>query len=238
MTKRILEHIENASEKGEKLLAILIDPDKSSTAEIPSISARIDKLKADFIFVGGSEVRDGLTDSFIKNLKTQTQLPIVLFPGDFSQLTNRADGLLFLSLLSGRNPEYLIEQQIKSVPFLKNANLEIIPTGYILLDGGNQSSVLKISKTTPISQEDPQLAIDTSVAGMYKGKKLIYLEAGSGATTSVNPDIISKVKAHISIPLIVGGGIRTKEQLQHAYDHGADIVVIGTAFENNTLTKL
>lgn len=235
MTKHILEHIENASKKGGGLLAILIDPDKSSIADIPSISARVDKLRADFIFVGGSEVMNGLTDSFIKNLKTHTKLPIVLFPGDYSQLTNRADALLFLSLLSGRNPEYLIEQQIKSVPFLKNANLEIIPTGYILVDGGTQSSVLKISKTTPIPQEDVQLVVDTAVAGMYKGKKLIYLEAGSGATTPVNPDIISKVKARISIPLIVGGGIRSREQLQVAFDHGADIVVIGTAFENNTL---
>ena len=234
MTKQILEHILNTSEKGEKLLAILIDPDKSFIDDIPSISTRIDKLNADFIFVGGSEVRNGLTDSFIKNLKTHTPLPIVLFPGDYSQLTNRADGLLFLSLLSGRNPEYLIEQQIKSVPFLKNADLEIIPTGYILLDGGTQSSVLKISKTTPIAQENIELVVDTAVAGMYKGKKLIYLEAGSGATTPVNLNIISKVKAHISIPLIVGGGICSNEQLQHAYDHGADIVVIGTAFENNT----
>lgn len=234
MTRQILEHIQNTSEKGGKLLAILIDPDKSFVDDIPSISTRIDKLNADFIFVGGSEVRNGLTDSFIKNLKTHTPLPIVLFPGDYSQLTNRADGLLFLSLLSGRNPEYLIEQQIKSVPFLKNADLEIIPTGYILLDGGTQSSVLKISKTTPIAQENIELVVDTAVAGMYKGKKLIYLEAGSGATTPVNLNIISKVKAHISIPLIVGGGICSNEQLQHAYDHGADIVVIGTAFENNT----
>ena len=234
MTRQILEHIQNTSEKGGKLLAILIDPDKSFVDDIPSISTRIDKLNADFIFVGGSEVRNGLTDSFIKNLKTHTPLPIVLFPGDYSQLTNRADGLLFLSLLSGRNPEYLIEQQIKSVPFLKNADLEIIPTGYILLDGGTQSSVLKISKTTPIAQENIELVVDTAVAGMYKGKKLIYLEAGSGATTPVNLNIISKVKAHISNPLIVGGGICSNEQLQHAYDHGADIVVIGTAFENNT----
>jgi putative glycerol-1-phosphate prenyltransferase len=195
-------------------------------------------LNTDYIFIGGSTVKNGLTDAFIKNLKLHTLLPIVLFPGDFSQLTKRADALLFLSLLSGRNPEYLIEQQIKSVPFLKNTDLEIIPTGYILLDGGTQSSVLKISKTKPIPQENTELAVDTALAGMYKGKKLIYLEAGSGATKPVNGEIISKVKTHISVPVIVGGGICSRKQLHYAYDHGADLVVIGTAFENNTLNLL
>ena len=235
MTRSILANILKATKLGQKLLAILIDPDKTGIKEIPSITHRIDQLKADFIFVGGSLVKNGLTDSFVQSLKRNTTLPIVLFPGDYSQLSNNADALLFLSLLSGRNPEYLIEQQIKSVPFLKNSKLEIIPTGYILLDGGTESSVLKISKTKPIPQDNTTLAIDTAVAGMYKGKQLIYLEAGSGATIPVTAEIISKVKAHISIPLIVGGGIRSKEQLNQAYNNGADIVVIGTAFENKTL---
>jgi putative glycerol-1-phosphate prenyltransferase len=136
-------------------------------------------------------------------------------------------------VLSGRNPEYLIEQQIKSVPFLKNSPLEIISTGYILIDGGTNSSVFKTSNTKPILQENIQLAVDTAVAGMYKGKQLIYLEAGSGAKFPVNSQLISAVKKHISIPLIVGGGIKTKEQLNNAYANGADLVVVGTAFENN-----
>ena len=143
--------------------------------------------------------------------------------------------MLFLSLLSGRNPEYLIEQQIKAVPFLKNSNLEIIPTGYILIDGGTNSSVLKVSKTTPIPQNNIDLAISTSVAGMYKGKQLIYLEAGSGAKNSVNSAMIREVKNQLNIPLIVGGGIRTKEQLKNVYNCGADLAVIGTAFENNEI---
>lgn len=233
MTKSIIAHINEASEKGEKLLAILLDPDKTTVEEIPTISKRLEKFNANFIFVGGSFVENGVTSIFVKSLKQYTKTPIVLFPGDYSQLTNNADALLFLSLLSGRNLEYLIEQQIKAVPFLKNSTLEIIPTGYILIDGDTNTSVLKISKTTPIAQDNIELAVSTAVAGMYKGKKLIYLEAGSGAKTPVNSHLISAVKKNISIPLIVGGGIRTKEQLNNAYRNGADLVVIGTAFENN-----
>jgi len=232
MTKTILANIQKASNNGEKLLAILLDPDKTSINEIPSISKRIENLNAHFIFVGGSIVENGATDLFVNKLKKHTQIPVILFPGDYSQVTNYADGLLFLSLLSGRNPEYLIEQQIKSVPFLKNSTLEIIPTGYILIDGGTNSSVLKVSKTTPIPQENIELAVSTAVAGMYKGKQLIYLEAGSGAKNVVNTQLISEVKKNITIPLIVGGGIRSKEQLNNAYNSGADLVVIGTAFEN------
>ena len=232
MIKSILSHIQTASNKGEKLLAILLDPDKSTVEEIPAISKRIEKLNANFIFVGGSVVENGATELFVKNLKKYTLIPVILFPGDYSQVTNYADGLLFLSLLSGRNPEYLIEQQIKSVPFLKNSTLEIIPTGYILIDGGTNSSVLKVSKTTPIPQENIELAVSTAVAGLYKGKQLIYLEAGSGAKTVVNMQLISEVKKNITIPLIVGGGIKSKEQLNNAYKNGADMVVIGTAFEN------
>ena len=233
MTDSILVHIQKSSKKGEKLLAILLDPDKTKLDEISIISKRIENIKANFIFVGGSFVKKGVTGIFVEKLKEHTNIPIVLFPGDYSQVTNNADGLLFLSLLSGRNPEYLIEQQIKAVPFLKDSNLEIIPTGYILIDGGINSSVLKVSKTTAISQNNIQLAIETAVAGMYKGKQLIYLEAGSGAKTVVNEKLISEVKKNISIPLIVGGGIKTKEQLNAAYNNGADLVVIGTAFENN-----
>lgn len=237
MNKSILEFIQKASVKGEKLLAILLDPDKTSLDKLPEITSRIEKLNTNFIFVGGSFVENGITDLFVKKLKKYTKLPIVLFPGDFSQLTNYADALLFLSLLSGRNPEYLIEQQIKSVPFLKNSPLEIIPTGYILIDGGTNSSVFKTSNTIPISQENIALATDTAVAGMYKGKQLIYLEAGSGAKVPVNSKLISEVKKHINIPLIVGGGIKTKEELNKAFANGADLVVVGTAFENNNTFK-
>ncbi len=235
MSKSILNFIQTASQKGEKLLAVLLDPDKTSLEEISAIAERIKKLKTNFIFVGGSFVKNGITKNFVKKLKKYTKLPVILFPGDYSQITNYADGILFLSLLSGRNPEYLIEQQIKAVPFLKNTSLEIIPTGYILIDGGTKSSVLKISNTKPIPQTNIELAVNTAVAGEYKGKQLIYLEAGSGAKNPVNSKLIAKVKQQISIPLIVGGGIKTKKQIQTAFKKGADIVVVGNAFENNIL---
>jgi putative glycerol-1-phosphate prenyltransferase len=141
--------------------------------------------------------------------------------------------VLFLSLLSGRNPEFLIEQQIKSVNFLKRSSLEIIPTGYLLIDGGVETSVQKVSKTTPIPQINLEEILNTSIAAEYLGKQIIYLEAGSGATTPVDAKIIRVVSENTDIPIIVGGGVRTRQQLENAFKNGADLVVIGTAFENN-----
>ncbi|MCL4118038.1 UNVERIFIED_CONTAM: hypothetical protein GTU68_019428 [Idotea baltica] len=199
---------------------------------IVSIAAKIDK-KADFIFVGGSTVENGATEKLVEALKKVTQIPIVLFPGDYTQISNKADAILFLSLISGNNPEYLIHQQVKSIPKLKNSSIEIIPTGYILIDGGVETSVQKVSKTKPIGQSEIEHILNTALAGQYAGKKLIYLEAGSGAKQAVNIEIIKQVKTILDIPLIVGGGIRTKQQLQNAFESGADLVVIGTAFEQD-----
>jgi len=231
--KFILKQIEEAKEKGEKLLAILLDPDKLDTKKVPAIIDKISKSKINFIFVGGSTVKNGVTREFVKEIKRYTEIPIVLFPGDHNQITNFADGILFLSLLSGRNPEYLIEQQIKSVSILQKSDLEIIPTGYILIDGGKETAVQKVSKTQPIAQHKEEEIVQTACAGVYLGKKLIYLEAGSGAKNPVQPEIIDSVKTRIDIPLIVGGGIRSRDQLEQAYKNGADLVVIGTAFEEN-----
>jgi putative glycerol-1-phosphate prenyltransferase len=233
LNRNILEHIRSSKRKKEKLLAILLDPDKLSVNKLPVIISKISSNKVHFIFVGGSSVTNGITEIFVRKIKTLTSIPIVLFPGDFSQLTNNANAVLFLSLLSGRNPEYLVEQQIKSVDFLKNSSLEIIPTGYILIDGGVETSVQKVSNTTPIPQLNLEEILNTSIAGEYLGKQIIYLEAGSGAVTPVDPKIIRSVSENIDIPIIVGGGIRTKQQLRMAFDNGADLVVIGTAFENN-----
>ncbi len=231
--KSILQHIQKAKEKGEKLLAILLDPDKLSPDTIAEIIDQIHHKKVDFLFVGGSVVKKGITTKFVQNLKKISQIPIVIFPGDFEQITQEADAILFLSLLSGRNPEYLIEQQIKSVPAIKNSRLEVISTGYILVDGGKETAVQRVSNTKPISQENSKLIVQTACAGMYAGKQVIYLEAGSGALQPVNPKIIQEVRENITIPIIVGGGIKTKEQLQKAYQNGADLVVIGNGFEEN-----
>ena len=234
MKKHIIEYIKNSKQKGDKLIAVLLDPDKISIDELLSNIIALNKTEVSFIFVGGSTVTNGLTDPFVRQIKKLSSIPVVLFPGDHSQLTEKADAVLFLSLLSGRNPEFLIEQQIKSVNFLKGTSLEIIPTGYLLIEGGIETSVQKVSKTTPISQSNLEEILNTSIAAEYLGKQIIYLEAGSGATTPVNPKIIRSVSENIDIPIIVGGGIRTKQQLENAFDNGADLVVIGTAFENNS----
>jgi len=229
----IYNKIVTSKHKGEKLLAVLLDPDKLKLAEVRKTVKKIDSRRVDFIFVGGSIVKNGDTEVLVKEIKLHSKIPVVLFPGDYNQITNTADGILFLTLLSGRNPEYLIEQQIKSVSSLQKSKLEVISTGYILIDGGVKTAVQKVSNTLPISQTDIEKITNTACAGMYMGNKLIYLEAGSGAKDSVAVNIIRSVKDKINIPLIVGGGIKTKRQLESAYQNGADLVVIGNGFEEN-----
>ncbi|QNJ97256.1 geranylgeranylglyceryl/heptaprenylglyceryl phosphate synthase [Constantimarinum furrinae] len=211
-------------------LAILIDPDKFDIENTATFLRKLPSHTA-MLFVGGSTVPYGMTKDLIDKLKLFTAKPIVLFPGDVSQIVPNADGLLFLSLVSGRNPEYLIGQQIKAVQHLKQTELEVIPTAYLLIDGGNISAVEGVTGTSPMSQNDITGIVDTATASEYLGMKLVYLEAGSGALNPVRSEIIAAVKEAISIPLLVGGGIRTEAQKQAAYDAGADLVVMGTAFE-------
>ncbi len=232
---KILKRIQHAKKAGEKLLAILLDPEKVILDKINETVAGIEALNADFIFVGGSIVPLNKTQVLVEELKKRTSLKIVLFPGDVSQITEQADALLFLSLLSGLNPEYLVSQHIKAVPKLKNSLLEIIPTAYILVDGGTISSVQKQSQTEPLPQKDVSRVVNTALAGQFMGKQLVYLEAGSGAKIPVEASVIKKVSKNLKIPLIVGGGIRTQQQLQTAFNNGADLVVMGTAFEENSL---
>jgi putative glycerol-1-phosphate prenyltransferase len=230
----IYQEIIAAKQANKKLLAVLIDPEKIRLDRMATFFEKVHQSMATHIFVGGSTDKYNATENIVSEIKKHTRLPVILFPGDHTQVTHTADGLLFLSLLSGRNPEYLIEQHIAAVPKLKHTPLEIIPTGYILIDGGVITSVQKTSNTQPISQQQVELIVNTALAGEYAGKKLIYLEAGSGAKIPVHHQITSAVHQEISIPLIVGGGIRTKAQLLQAYNAGADMVVIGTAFEKDT----
>jgi len=232
--KTVYQDILQAKSERKKLLAILLDPDKIKWDELLVLFKKIESSNATHIFVGGSTVEKHLTDKLVEALKSHiSHLPVVLFPGDFTQITDKADAILFLSLLSGRNPEYLIGQHIKSVSVLEKTNLEIIPTSYILVDGGKQTAVSRVSETKPIDQNDVELITNTAKAGEYLGHKLIYLEAGSGANIPVSEKIINNVTKNLSIPLIVGGGIRTQKQMDLAYKNGADLVVIGTAFEEN-----
>jgi putative glycerol-1-phosphate prenyltransferase len=217
----------------KKLLAVLIDPDKMPLASVATFMQYVKATIATHIFVGGSTVDEAVMLPFVQEVKQNTQLPVVLFPGDITQLTDAADALLFLSLISGRNPEYLIEKQVQAVSKLRGANLEVIPTGYMLIENGKETAVQRVSQTKPILRNDIQRIIDTAVAGELLGMALIYLEAGSGALAPVPLEVISKTKSELNIPLIVGGGIRTKKQLKDAYEAGADMVVIGTAFEED-----
>ena len=229
----IYQNILVAKEKGQKLLAVLIDPEKVDSKNLPSFFDKVHQSVATHIFVGGSTDEKNQTEKIVSIIKKTTHLPVILFPGNVNQITNKADGILFLSLISGRNPEYLIEQHVQAASILKKSNLEIIPTGYILIDGKNETAVQIISNTKPISQNNIELIVNTALAGEFSGKKLIYLEAGSGATETINQKIIKKVSKNLSIPLLIGGGICSKKQLDLAYKSGADLVVIGTAFEND-----
>jgi putative glycerol-1-phosphate prenyltransferase len=231
--KSVYTNIVSSVNNGKKLLAILMDPDKVVLQILPRVFEKLNTTSVTHIFVGGSIVEENITDTLVKVIKEQTNLPVLLFPGDVSQITEKADALLFLSLISGRNPEYLINKQVESVSKLRKTNLDVIPTGYILIESGNKSAVQIVSNTQPIGRDNVQHIIDTAKAGELLGMKLIYLEAGSGALHPINKEIISSVKEEIDIPLIVGGGIRTKEQLNNAFRSGADLVVIGTAFEED-----
>lgn len=231
--KNILEHIISNRKKGKKLLAVLIDPDKVSLDTVPHFLTKVNNSLATHIFVGGSSVKTNITEKVVTKIKEYSNLPIVLFPGDTTQITNKADAILFLSLISGRNAEYLIGKHVEAVSELSKIKLEIIPTGYILIENGKQTAVERISNTTPMKRDNLELIKDTAKAGEFLGMKLIYLEAGSGALHPIDPEIISKVKKTLNIPLIVGGGIRTMSTLQSTYNAGADLVVIGTALEQD-----
>lgn len=214
-------------------LAVLIDPDKMRLEAVSNFIAKVNQSIATHIFVGGSEVDEGLTEILVIEIKKNSKLPVILFPGDVIQITDKADGILFLSLISGRNPEYLIGKQVEAVSKLTQTNLEIIPTGYLLIENGKQTAVQRVSETKPIPRHAIQTIKDTAKAGELLGMKLIYLEAGSGATHPIEPEIISQVKHQLNSPLIVGGGIRSKTEMDLAYKAGADLVVIGTAFEED-----
>jgi phosphoglycerol geranylgeranyltransferase len=229
----LYDQIVSAKKENQKLLAILIDPDKVAVESISVLAEKIKQSPATHIFVGGSSFDGHHLDEIIIELKSKINLPILLFPGNPSQISAEADGILFLMLLSGRNPDYLVEHQINAVPILEKTKLEIISTGYILIESGSETAVERVSKTKPLSKTNSEYVAQTAKAGELIGNKIIYLEAGSGAQNAVPSEIVKTVSNRISVPLIVGGGIRSKNQINEAYTAGADLVVIGTAFEND-----
>jgi phosphoglycerol geranylgeranyltransferase len=226
-------HIYNSLFSGNrKVFALLIDPEKHSSAILKKTVEVASDAEVDIILVGGSLTSFPIDETLVA-IKSITQIPVVLFPGNLLQMSSKADGILLLSLISGRNPEYLIGNHVLASQFLKKSGLEIIPTGYILIDGHYLSSVEYISNTRPIPSDKADLIMATALAGEQLGLKLIYLEAGSGANNRVRKEIVTRVKESITVPLIVGGGLRTPEDIRELYKAGAAGVVVGSAVEDD-----
>lgn len=215
-----------------KAIAVLLDPEKERMVNVGAIIKNAEGAGARMILVGGSLVTQSVND-FVIGVKRKTHLPVVLFPGSVVQFSPYADGILFLSLISGRNPDYLIGNHVLVAPMVKQSGIEVIPTGYILIDGGTNTSVQYISQTVPIPAGKPDIAVATAMAGELLGLKAIYLEAGSGATNPVPVTLIEAVRKAVSIPVIVGGGIRDPKQVNDALHAGANLVVVGNGMESN-----
>ncbi len=230
----IYQHILSKSEQGNKQLAVLIDPDKLLNHDIERIAVNAARSGVDYFFVGGSLLVNNELDKCIMTLKANSDIPVILFPGNNMQLSLNADAILFLSLISGRNAEMLIGRHVIAAPYLKLSPLEVISCGYMLVENGKSTAVQYMSNTMPIPNDKLDIAICTAMAGEMLGLKLIYLEAGSGAQNSVPLPMIEQVKQNIQVPLIAGGGFRIPEKAREAALAGADIIVVGTAFEQNS----
>ncbi len=227
------QHIYNKFTAQEhKKICVLIDPDKHTEQSVKELVIKSNSAKIDFFMVGSSLLLSGI-ENCIKIIKQHSKIPIILFPGQLLQLSFNVDAILFLSLISGRNPDLLIGRQVESAPFIKKSGIETIPTGYIVVESGNTTSVEYMSNTKPLPANKPDIAIATAQAAELLGMKLIYLDAGSGAKNPVSGEMIKAVKSNIDIPLIVGGGLRTEQQLHEACNAGADVVVVGNILESN-----
>ena len=223
---------------GKKIWCVLIDPDKLPLEKINHFISLINKSSCDYVLVGGSLVSNYYYNDFIKKIKTISRKPVIIFPGDNQQISNHADGIFLLSLISGRNPDLLIGQHVKSAFKLKASELEILPCGYILIEGDSLTSAIYMSESLPIPKNKSDIAAATALAGELLGLQYIYLDKGSGSKNTVQNDMIKAVKENINIPLIVGGGIKNKKDLENVWKAGADIAVIGTSIEKNFNTML
>lgn len=223
----------NARSQGKKKLAVLIDPDRMRMGRLDEIIELSIHCRVDYFFIGGSLLVNPQLDPCLKSIRHQCQIPLILFPGNSYQLSHHADAILFLSLVSGRNPDLLIGQHVIAAPYLKMSGLEVMPTGYMLIEGGAGTTVQYISNTLPIPHAKTDIAVCTALAAEMLGLKMIFMDAGSGASRPVSVEMIQAVRGAINIPLIVGGGIRTPEKIQENLSAGADMIVIGHAFEND-----
>ena len=229
-TKQIFQKLN--SKTGQ--IAVLIDPEVTNSKEkLQLIVEKAEFAKIDYFFIGGSTVTRGDFQKTTAILKGLTDIPLVIFPGDHQQLSNDADALLYLSLLSGRNPEYLIGQHVKSAQEVIQLDLEVIPTAYILIDGGTQSTVAYVSQTTPIPRDNIAIALNTAIAGTLQGNQIVYFDAGSGAENPVDAELIKQVNQHLQTITIVGGGVRSIEQIEALKTAGINVIVIGNKIEED-----
>ncbi|NOT75031.1 MAG: geranylgeranylglyceryl/heptaprenylglyceryl phosphate synthase [Cyclobacteriaceae bacterium] len=231
---KILEILQQRHRLGKKSIAVLVDPDKADDpAKLKHLIHLANENCVDFFFVGGSLVTTPYLSDVIQSIKETVNIPVILFPGSSLQIDPSADAILFLSLISGRNPDLLIGQHVQAAPILKNNRMEVLPTGYMLISSGRTTSVAYISNTTPIPEDKYSLAACTALAGEMLGLQLIYLDAGSGAEREISPRMISAVRKSIEVPMIVGGGITTPQKAIAALEAGADMIVIGNALEKS-----
>ena len=233
MKHNLYNKILDKKKAGKKSFTVLIDPDKVDNASIDQLITLGTEAKVDYFFVGGSLVISNHLDDCIKQIKDSCNIPVILFPGSPSQICNDADALLYLSLISGRNPELLIGQHVVSAPFVKKSGLEIMPTGYMVIDGGAPTTVSYISNAAPIPADKNDIAVCTAMAGEMLGMKLIYMDAGSGAKRPISENMITQVARSIEVPLIIGGGITHPEKAYLNCKAGADIIVVGNAIEKD-----
>ena len=230
----VLKTLRDRHREGKKSIAVLVDPDKIEDAsKLLQLINLASENCIDFFFVGGSLITTSNLANVVRHIKENVTIPVILFPGNSMQIEPTADALLFLSLISGRNPELLIGQHVVAAPIIRNTKLEVIPTGYLLINSGRTTSVAYISNTTPIPDDKYSLAACTAMAGEMLGLQSIYLDAGSGAEKEISPKMIATVRKSVNVPLIVGGGINTSQKAFAALESGADMIVIGNALEKN-----
>jgi putative glycerol-1-phosphate prenyltransferase len=233
MKEALYHTLTSKKAKGQKSFAVLIDPDKVNKTLLDDLVVRCTNAQVDYLLVGGSLVISNHLDECVQHIKQQCDIPVILFPGSPSQVSKYADALLYLSLISGRNPELLIGQHVISAPFVKQSGLEIISTGYIVVDGGAPTTVSYISNAAPVPADKNEIAMCTAMAGEMLGMKLIYMDAGSGAKKAITESMIQAVAKSIEVPLIIGGGITEPEKAYLNCKAGADVIVVGNAIEKD-----
>lgn len=231
MTSTVYDKFNNLKKQGLHAFALLVDPDHCSTKSLEALALQAQESRCGFIFVGGSIIVDNKVKDCVSALQQDPSIPVVLFPGNPNQVVDNADALLLLSLISGRNAELLIGQHVTAAPHIIQSCLEVIPTGYMVVDGGSPTTVSYMSHSFPIPADKPDVALCTAWAGQLLGLKAIYMDAGSGAKHPISDNMIQRVASNINIPLIVGGGIRTADKVISNCKAGAQVVVVGNAVE-------